>query len=249
MRRNPSPRITFLDWLRGLLLLSMMFYHLCYDLVMIFGLELAFFFSPFMHWLQTCTAGAFILLAGVCCCFSRSNLRRGFKVFGCGMLLTLITALAMPSQLVLFGVLHLLGVCMILFGLLRPVLERIPVWAGAAACALLFLLTLSVSAGSFGGPFFTVSLPASLYEAGWLFPLGFPSGRFFSSDYFPLFPWFFLFLCGSFLGRLMKSHRLPGLFYRDCLPWLSAMGRHSLWIYLLHQPVLYGVLWLVFTLF
>ena len=90
-------------------------------------------------------------------------------------------------------------------------------------------------------------LPASLYRNLLTAYLGFPNPGFFSTDYFPLFPWFFLFLTGHFLHRLLEEKDLnQRLFSRGQVPVLNWMGRHSLIIYLLHQPVLYGLCLLFF---
>ena len=81
---------------------------------------------------------------------------------------------------------------------------------------------------------------ANLFTAG----LGFPGPGFVSSDYFSLLPWLLLFWTGYFLYRLRPAEPLlPDI----RLPGFSAMGRHSLLIYLLHQPVLYALLVLLPT--
>ena len=77
--------------------------------------------------------------------------------------------------------------------------------------------------------------------------LGFPQPSFYSTDYFSLFPWLFLFWTGYFLHRVIGKKRMKFLARSVCPP-LGWMGRHSLLIYLLHQPVIYGVLTLVFML-
>ena len=88
----------------------------------------------------------------------------------------------------------------------------------------------------------SLELPPVLYSTSFLFPLGFPDSNFFSSDYFPLLPYLFLFLAGMFLARLP----LPQAFYQQHSRSLSLLGKNSLWVYLLHQPVIYAVLWLIF---
>lgn len=78
--------------------------------------------------------------------------------------------------------------------------------------------------------------------------LGFPPAGFYSSDYFPLLPWLFLFWAGYFLHFCMGRARMEPLRRSVCAP-LGWLGRHSLGIYLLHQPVIYGVLLLLFHVF
>ena len=77
--------------------------------------------------------------------------------------------------------------------------------------------------------------------------LGFYPFGFFSADYFPLIPWLFLFWTGFYLYHLVGKERLEPL-HRSVCPPLGWLGRNSLMLYLLHQPVIYGVLTVVFLL-
>ena len=98
----------------------------------------------------------------------------------------------MPSQLILFGILHCLGVAMMLYPLLAPLVERLPVWAGVLLSAALYLLTAGIGQRVLGFGPFTVPLPDALYDCGFLFPLGLHPRIFASADYYPLLPWIFL---------------------------------------------------------
>lgn len=241
-------RIPLLDEFRGLVILLMVFYHGAYDVVAIFGVDFPFFYSRPMHYLQVFIAGTFILVSGISCRFSRSNVKRGLITFGLGLAFTAVTALVIPSQVVMFGVLHLLGFSMLFFGLCRPLLDKIPPLVGVLLFIALQILTLHVAYGQLGYPPFSVSLPDALYASPYLFWLGFPSATFFSSDYFPIIPWLFLFLAGSYLGVFFQRGAAPHFAYEShCKP-LAVIGRHTIWIYLLHQPILFGVLTLVFYL-
>ncbi|MEM1485246.1 heparan-alpha-glucosaminide N-acetyltransferase [Oscillospiraceae bacterium PP1C4] len=240
-------RIVLLDELRGLAILLMVFYHACYDIVYIFGVDFPFFNTPFMHYLQVFIASNFVIISGISCRFSHSNLKRGAFAFSFGLLLTAFTLIFIPSQAVLFGVLHLLGAGMMLFALCRPLLDRLHPLVGTLLFVLLFRFTLYVPYGMLGYPPLAINLPTSLYEAGYLFALGFPAPSFFSSDYFPLVPWLFLFFAGSCLGVYFKEGRCPELFYNPRIPAFSVVGRYSMWIYLFHQPITYGILWVIFS--
>ncbi len=246
---QPARRIAFLDLWRGLAVVVMIFYHGAYDLASIFGVSFSFFGNPVYHVIQRFICCSFILLSGISCRFSKNNLKRGVITFCCGLLMTIVTWLVMPSELILFGILHFLGIAMTLAGLMMPLLQKIPPLAGFIGTLLLAALTWNVSRGTLGMGVLSVPLPEVLYRSNLLFPLGFYSPSFFSADYFPLLPWFFLFLAGYFLGRPFQSPFLPGFFRKNWAPPLAFLGRHSLLIYLLHQPVLFGVLWLWFRLF
>ena len=80
-----------------------------------------------------------------------------------------------------------------------------------------------------------------------LFALGFRTGHY-SADYYPMIPWVFLFLAGGFLGRLFARGTVPEVFRKNPVPALSWLGRHTMIIYLLHQPVVYGVMAAYFSL-
>ena len=136
---------------------------------------------------------------------------------------------------------------MMLYGLCQLALERIPAPVGAVGCGGLFFLTWPVYGGYlmlFGQ---RIYLPDFLYRQPLLFPLGFSCPGISSADYYPLMPWGFLFLAGAFLGRYVKAGVLPELCYRRHLPVLGWLGRHTMAIYLVHQPVIFGVLTLLFA--
>lgn len=220
-------RVEILDLWRSLCVAVMLVYHLLYDLCLFGYLDAELMETWPMLTVRFVFAGSFVLISGACVRFSRNPVRRGFVVFCAGALVTAVTLFA--SYPVAFGVLHLLGVCMVLYGLLRERIERYNGPAFAAACAALFaaasLLTAKV----------TVSVK-------FLFPFGLKYPGFFSADYFPLLPWAFLFLLGTSIGKFLCTRNAP-FPRRRYPPALTFPGRHSLLIYLLHQPVY----WLLFT--
>lgn len=241
-RLKTRPRYPLLDELRGLALISMMGYHAMWDLVYLFGVSAPWYGGLAGLLWQQITCWVFILLSGFCVGLGSRPVRRGLLVFGGGALVTVITALFMPADLVLFGVLTFLGTAMILTGLLRPALDRAPAWAGLAAGLLLFALTYRVNSGYLGiAGLWEWRLPAALYRDFFMTFLGFPGPGFYSTDYFSLLPWIFLYWAGYYLYRLTGRERLAPL-RRSLCPPLGWVGRHSLLLYLLHQPVLYGVL-------
>ena len=129
---------------------------------------------------------------------------------------------------------------------LHKTLKCVPALAGLLISFLLFLFLYQLPQGVVGfGPWRT-ALPAGLYRSRAGVPFGFPPPDFFSSDYFPLLPWFFLFAAGYFLWRLFAEKGPSPALARSLtfgIAPLSFLGRHSLIIYLLHQPLLYGCLW------
>ena len=232
------PHYGLLDTVRGVCILSMVAYHGMYDLVDIFGLPSAWYTGlPGYIWQQS-ICWTFIL----CWQLSRRHVKRGLLLVGCGAAITLITWLVMPSQRILYGVLNLLGLSALLLIPLDKVFRKIPAWAGLGGALLLFALTKNVSRGSLGFEGLVLCpLPEWLYATDLLAVVGFPSPSFWSTDYFPLLPWFFLFCAGYFLWSLLdKSPRAKALLRPGLRP-LRFLGRHSLAIYLIHQPALMAV--------
>jgi len=245
-----AKRVYAIDEIRGLSILLMVIYHAVYDIVFIFGVPFPFFSSPFMNALRDIFAGLFIVISGVACRYSRNNIKRGFFCFLFGIAISIVSYIVSPAQFIAFGILHFLGCAMLLYGLLEHLWNRLPSAAMIAILAVLFVFTYGLPNWYVGVPgLLQIALPASLFSFKYGFPLGFPTGGFFSADYFPLMPWFFLFLLGSYVGKYIQQERFPKWFYQPHMPWLGFVGRHTIWIYLAHQPVVYGVLWLVFWAF
>lgn len=235
-------RYALLDEVRGLTFISMFLYHAAWDLVWLFGVRWRWYVGPVGAVWQQSICCTFILLSGFCAPLGRHTLRRGGIVFAAGMLVTAATLLAMPSSVVWFGVLTLLGSCMLLVGLTDRWLRRVPPWAGVAASLILFALTRRVNAGTLGlGRWVLIALPRGLYRNYGTAYLGFPPADFFSTDYFSLLPWLFLFLAGYYLHYAVGQPRMAALRRSVCPP-LGWVGRHTLALYLAHQPVIYGVL-------
>lgn len=240
-------RMDSLDAMRGVAILAMVIYHGLYDLCDIFGYNIPLF--GLLRVFEPPFAGLFILLSGVSSRYSHSNVKRGVRVLLLGLVVTAVTVLLMPSQSIWFGILHFLGCAILLFALVRRVTDKIPPVLAFILWSVLFAVTYFVpQTGFFGIPgLFGCYLPPVFQTTPYFFWLGFPDGNFFSADYFPLIPWFFLFLAGTVVGIPIKERRLPEKFYTVHIPFLAAAGRNTLLIYVLHQPVIYGLLWLFYT--
>ena len=231
---RPRRRIASLDALRGLTLVSMIAYHACWDLVYLFHADWDWYRGTGAYIWQQSICWTFILLSGFCFSLGRRPLRRGLTVFGCGWVVTLVTVLFMPEEQIWFGVLTLIGSCMLLMVPLEKLLRHVPVGVGLAASAALFTLLRNVNQGTLGFEDWTLgTVPEGLYRNLLTAYIGFPPPDFFSTDYFSLLPWLFLFLAGPMERLDPDALRCPPL---------CALGRQSLPVYMLHQPVVYGVL-------
>lgn len=246
-------RYHILDYIRGLTLISMILYHLTWDLVNIYDIPWEWYDTRGAYFWQQTICWTFILLSGFCWSMGRHRLKRGVTVLAASALITVITILFLPEDRIVFGVLTLLGVSMLLCIPLEKGLQNIPPFAGLLIAFGCFFFLRNVPRGGIGFEglrFFQI--PGNLYKNTFMAFLGFPPDQFYSSDYFPLLPWFFLFLTGYFLFQVCRRRNLlthyqgkaPRNAAEKCI---SRMGQHSLLIYLLHQPVVYGILLILFS--
>ena len=229
------------DALRGVAILMMATYHLVWDLRE-FDIAEVDPYRGFWRLFARATATLFLLLVGVSIQLRAGRaadrgdgaavlgrqVRRGLIVFGAGMVVTLATWLFIREGVVVFGILHLIGVSMILaYPFLR--LGRLN----------LLLAAVLIAAG--------VALQEVVVDFPWLVWLGLMPTGFYSVDYFPLLPWFGVVLVGLFLGHSAytgyeRRFPLPPLGAAPPVQLLAALGRHSLLIYLIHQPLLIALL-------
>ena len=236
-------RIGIMDDLRGLSVFCMIFYHSFFLLGEVFGSSSGAWLFDFFTPLQPIFAGIFIIVSGVSSNFSRSNAKRGIRLLGIALAFTAITVLLLPKLKIndleiRFGILHMLSLAMLIYALVRPLLDKIPETWGFAIFIMLFFLTMRIQLRKIGVPYLLEwDLPASLYQNEWLFPFGFRRIDFKSADYFPLMPFGFLFLAGTFLGKLPTPDWAKPVRARP----LAFLGRHALWIYIVHQPVIMGL--------
>ena len=242
-------RYAALDILRGFILVSMILYHGIWDIVYLFGAQWEWFGSGLAYTWQQSICWSFLLLSGFCWHFGKTKWKRGLQVFGAGIAVSLVTVFLMPEGQIIFGVLTLIGSSMLLLIPLDKVLRHVPPVLGFVLSFIAFVITRNVNGGYLGFESWNwMALPENLYANYGTTYLGFMHQGFYSADYFSLVPWLFLYVAGYFLyGIIRKQNWLSVLDVKDCLwtAWLEWMGRHSLIIYMLHQPVIYGVLYLV----
>ena len=223
-------RIWELDALRGLALIGVIWIHLTFDLVYLFGVWTPKNPALFLFG-QDWGGVIFLVISGICVTLGSHPVKRGLVVFACGMLITAVTAgmyllgFADKSIIIYYGVLHCLGTCMMLW----PLLKKCPLWLLAALGVTMVLVGLFVTRP------LRVDFP-------WLIPFGIPSRQFATSDYFPLLPNLGYFLLGAVLGKTAyrnKRSLLPNVNTKNALiRFFCFLGKQSLLIYLLHQPVL-----------
>jgi uncharacterized membrane protein len=236
-KKKPGPRIWEIDFLRGLSIILMVLYHFGYDLTefcgirRIFGIEINLA-SPSLTIAQYFFAGVFIVLCGISSTLSRNNARRALKILGIAVIITGVTYLYSSSETIYFGILHCLGVCILFYGL---TFQKAKPLTCAASGALVFALSAARS----------LIISNMSVDFDWLLPLGISGHTLSSYDYFPLLPWLGVFLMGTALGKSVYASRRSLI--RRPLPEsiINTAGRHSLLIYVIHQPILLGILYLL----
>ena len=247
VQKQKASRLAGLDTIRGITLLSMMLYHTCWDLVFLFGKKIPEYSGLGGYVWQQSICWTFILLSGFCWSLGHHRLKRGLIVSGSGILITFVTLLVMPESRVIFGVLTLIGSCMLLLIPMEKLLLKLRAEIGLVGSFLLFLLFRNVNTGYLGFENWNIlKLPDGFYENLFTTYLGFPQKGFFSADYFSLLPWFFLFFTGFYLYQLVQKNHMMEKLFSWRVPGFDVIGRHSLLIYLLHQPAGFGISWLLF---
>ena len=227
-------RLVIVDWARGAALLAMAVYHLCWDLSFFRFLDADVSGSPGGRASSTAIAGSFLTLVGISLVLAhgsgirwRAFLTRFAVLVAAAAAVTLATYVAMPDGMIYFGILHSIAVsCLI--GL---IFLRAP-----------WLLTAAVALACFIAPHIFRS---DLFNGfGWIW-LGLATVVPRTNDYEPLLPWLGFVLAGIAFARAVPPARWPVFAGRARVgKTLAFLGRHSLAFYLIHQPVLFGAVWL-----
>lgn len=256
-------RYELIDFIKGIMIISVVLYHFAWDLADIAGFKAVENFlgtNAAWYW-QQISCGTFIFLSGVCCHFSRNNLKNGARVLGFGIIITVVTFIAeiimnsvgFGGVFIWFGILHFIGCACLIMGLCQKFFDKIPSALGAPLGLVLYLLTRGVyvitekiPAGYIGLTFGAheaerlrlVQLPETLYTHIGMEWLGFDTFHFSSADYFPIIPWIFLFLSGYYFWNLIKDSAFVKKTSKFGFAPINKIGRNTIWVYLIHQPVL-----------
>jgi uncharacterized membrane protein len=229
-----------IDVLRGIAVIAMILYHFSYDLAY-FGLfDIGFFRSGIGLNAARLIGGSFIFLAGLSLTLSYSRalaralglslfpkyLARGLRIFSYGLAITFLTWIFLPNEMIVFGILHLIGISIILA---YPFLNlKLPNVVLGIVCIA-----------------FSMFLRGFDVDTPWLVWLGIDP-TFFMLDYWPIFPWFGVMLLGVAAGNVFYGDRRKqtiGATQRSqVIRPLAFLGSHSLTVYLAHQPILLAAL-------
>lgn len=248
MQKIKKQRYTVPDTVRGIAVIMMIVYHAMWDMVYLFGVSIPWFRTDAGFIFQQSICWSFILISGFCFQLGRKKLKRALIVIACSFVLSAVTAIVMPESIIIHGVLSLIGFSMLVTIPLDKILKKIHPVMGMNVSFFLFVLLFDITKGIIGiGECTFLTLPKLLYANTITAFFGFPHSEFFSTDYVPLLPWIFLFLTGYFAYSIFeKGNKLNVLSAFSCKP-LEFIGRHSLEIYMIHQPVIYGILFLIYS--
>jgi uncharacterized membrane protein len=237
-----SRRIDAVDIARGVALVAMAIYHLAWDLEF-FGYAPAAM-TTVGGWkiFARSIASSFLFLVGVSLFLGHGNgirwkgfWKRLVMVAGAALAISVVTYFAVPNGFIFFGILHQIAMASVL---------------GLAFLRLPAIATLIAAAAVMAAPHY---LRSAFFDDPWWWWTGLSESRPRSNDYVPVFPWFAAVLAGIAVTRVARqtgvlqkiaSLRTPGWTWP-----LSFAGRHSLALYLIHQPVLIASVWLLSQVF
>jgi len=246
VRKQPTDRFWEIDTLRGIAVCMMITYHLFFDLNYFGVYSMDLYSLPVLLFLYP-IGTVFLLLVGISLTLSYSRakqthtkaqlrikyLKRGSGIFGLGMLVTLVTWVYPHDGFIVFGVLHCIGLSILLA---YPLIS---------SRALAFLVgVLCIGLGVFLQNMVTVDFP-------WLLWIGFVPRQFYTLDYFPLLPWFGVVLIGISLGNTLyqnntRRFKINEYSHNPVSRLFCFLGRYSLLVYLLHQLLIVGLLYVFF---
>ncbi len=237
-------RLWEIDFIRGIAIILMICFHFIYDLNHFSIIQYKLWKGPFAI-ASSISASLFIIIVGISLTISYQKkktkmtlpdirtqfIKRGLKLFSLGLIITIVSWVIIPERFVIFGVLHCIGICIILS---IPFLSRLKL--NLALGSIMIIIGLSLRLISFG---FT-----------WLIPFGFLPDQYFTIDYFPLLPWFGVVLIGISLGNFFypqgqRKYRLLERTTNKIHQNICFIGRHSLPIYFIHQPLLIGFVFII----
>ncbi|MFC3179606.1 heparan-alpha-glucosaminide N-acetyltransferase [Cypionkella sinensis] len=232
-----TTRIPLIDLARTAALLGMVAFHFSYDLLMFGLIPYNYAYTPTFYYHARIVAGTFLLLSGLGLWLSHGAgirwpafWRRFAKIAGAAALVSVATRIAMPEFYVYFGILHAIA----LYSLLGLLALRLPAIVTAALAAVFVY-------GSYHWHTEALNAPLLRFVGLALDPAT-------TMDFEPIFPWFGAVLAGIALGKLGSQTglwaRLVGKPTGKWVQIASWPGQHSLLIYLIHQPILMGLVWL-----
>jgi uncharacterized membrane protein len=238
-RRSPeteaiahAPRLDAIDALRGFGLCMMIAYHLAFDLSWFRVVGIDFNNDPFWLAARDLIVSWFLFLVGVSFVLAQraqqtrhAFWRRVALIVICAALVSAASYVTFPQSFITFGILHCIAVASVLA---QPVVGRPRV--------ALLLGVIIIVAGA------TLKFP--VFDTPWLDWIGMMTHKPPTEDYVPLVPWLGVVLIGVAAGAWIAGTGRASVaaLSRYAPNWLAFLGRHSLLVYMVHQPILVGIM-------
>jgi len=233
-------RIWELDALRGIAIILMVIFHTIFNLEVFFNINKFNHMNGFWFYEGRISAVLFILLVGIATSIIqhryslneslKKNTYRGLRLITLGLIITAVTYVLIPTNTIWFGIMHFLGIS-ILISIPLAKYKKIN----------LILATILLVAHYQVGKIYTTSYLGIIFG---IYPASFQS-----YDHYALIPWLGYVLLGIAIGNWLYPTGLP-IIKRDpntAEKSLITVGRYSLWIYFIHQPILLGLTWLIIS--
>lgn len=231
-------RSNVVDLMRGFAVALMIVFHFCYDLTYYQFAGFDFYHDPFWLNFRTFIVSLFLLVVGISQSLAfygkvprNRIIKRLLILLVLSLLISIATYFIFPGRTIVFGILHFILVASII----ALPFTRYPLVSLISGITAVFI-----------GNTFT----SELFNQSWLHWIGFMQYKPATEDYVPLFPWLGVVLIGIWVGHTLLSSGNGRRILNADLPvpgkrLLEVAGRHSLLIYILHQPILFGLLWVV----
>ena len=239
MNAEKKKRLLLLDSLRGISIVNMVVYHACYNYFMILGVDSHWvYYDPVRIW-QRYICISFIFISGFSWSFSKNKVKRGLIISGAGMIVTIVTLLFMPNEIIILGILSFIGGAVLLMIPLKKILDKVNAVFVFVCATILFVLFYHIADSYIGiGEFELIKIPENIARIKIFTVIGIPHPDFYSGDYFPLLPWIFIFIAGYSFQKIISNYIFYEKLFDIRIFIFDTIGRYSLQIYMLHQPIL-----------
>lgn len=219
-------RVTELDFLRGIALIIMVYFHTIRSMHEIFGYQVSYTTLP-MFYIGKFAVILFIFISGISFSFSRNPYRRIILLTGISLILSTVTYIYDSTAFIKFGIIHFFAVSSLLAILFKKTNKYMLIIIGI----LIILAGLRVT--------------QTTVNVNYLFFLGFTNASFQSTDYYPLIPRFGVYLLGMSMAKIVYKDKKSIIWNILNVKPVNFVGRHTLAIYLFHQPIIIGCLYLI----
>ncbi|MFA7298062.1 MAG: heparan-alpha-glucosaminide N-acetyltransferase [Candidatus Absconditabacterales bacterium] len=219
-------RITELDFLRGIALILMIYFHLIWSMKEMFGYDVSYAFG-INFYIGKISAILFILISGIVYSFGRFNLKRFLLLAGIAIIISVATYFYSDATFIKFGIIHFFALSSLVALLFSKSNKYLSILIGIGIIVAGFRIN-------------TIHM-----NSDYLFFVGIVSKSFQSADFYPLIPWFGIYLIGMGLSKIFYTTKQNVFGKTLHFAPIDFVGRNTLIIYLIHQPIIIGILYVI----